>query len=414
MAAPIRERSGYCSWTANFVYRVLAGLLIFVTGWGLGWYTHTYWDAGPVQTEKPISGVLSNATSAIAPATGVIPAPSDREDSIELLLQRNEFEAAVERYESMQVQADNAAVADARASILSHARGLNTGHRFGLAEQLLQRFLVAAYRDVEARVLLAEAYRGQGDFHAAIGQLYETRGYAYRPEMLQRISERIRSIAAELTEALKENDDNHAMLALYQYLTQMEPNYAPWFVELATVQLTVGDKEAARRSLLLVTQDPDVGARAQTMLAGLSPVPIEPQSPEPQVSTTEVAGIPLQRHGNNFVVTAKPSRGQNIQLLIDTGASLTIFTPDVLELRGIRYQDTGRTGIFNTANGRVQAPIYILDSLTVGDWKVVQLEVGVLELGGQAPFNGLLGMNFLKHFQFFIDQNEAMLRLSAI
>ncbi len=396
------------------MYRLSAGLLIFVTGWGLGWYTHTHWDAGPVQTENPISGVLSNATSAVAPATGVILAPSDREDSIELLLQRNEFEAAVERYESMQVQADNAAVADARARILSHARSLNTGHRFGLAEQLLQRFLVATYRDVEARVLLAEAYRGQGDFHAAIGQLYETRGYAYRAEMLQRISERIRSIAAELTEALKHNNDNHAMLALYQYLTQMEPNYAPWFMELATVQLTVGDKEAARRSLLLITQDPDVGARAQIMLAGLSPASIEPQSPEPQVSATEVAGVPLQRRGNNFVVAAKPSRGQNIQLLIDTGASLTIFTPDVLELQGIRYQDTGRTGIFNTANGRVQAPIYILDSLTVGDWKVVQLEVGVLELGEQAGINGLLGMNFLKHFQFFIDQNEAMLRLSAI
>ncbi len=48
----------------------------------------------------------------------------------------------------------------------------------------------------------------------------------------------------------------------------------------------------------------------------------------------------------------------------------------------------------------------------MGDWQVSQLEIGVLELGGSSAIDGLLGMNFLRHFQFFIDQNEAMLRLS--
>ena len=100
-------------------------------------------------------------------------------------------------------------------------------------------------------------------------------------------------------------------------------------------------------------------------------------------------------------------------MLIDTGASLTIFTPAVLEQRGIRYQDTGRTGVFNTANGPVEAPVYTLDSLTVGDWQVNNIEIGVLDLGGSSGVDGLLGMNFLNHFQFFIDQNEDLLRLSV-
>ena len=67
----------------------------------------------------------------------------------------------------------------------------------------------------------------------------------------------------------------------------------------------------------------------------------------------------------------------------------------------------------NTANGRIRAPIYKLSSLTVGDWRVNQLEIGVLDLSGSSNINGLLGMNFLRHFQFFIDQNEALLRLSV-
>jgi len=85
----------------------------------------------------------------------------------------------------------------------------------------------------------------------------------------------------------------------------------------------------------------------------------------------------------------------------------------VLAQRGIRYRDTGRSGVFNTANGRVRAPVYVLESLSVGDWKVSNLEIGVLDLSGGSAIDGLLGMNFLKHFQFFIDQNEALLRLSG-
>jgi clan AA aspartic protease (TIGR02281 family) len=91
---------------------------------------------------------------------------------------------------------------------------------------------------------------------------------------------------------------------------------------------------------------------------------------------------------------------------------MTIVTAAALQQRGLRARDTGRSQVFNTANGQVRAPVYILESLSVGDWYVQQLEVGVLDLGEQAGIDGLLGMNFLSHFRFFIDQNESMLRLS--
>ena len=192
----------------------------------------------------------------------------------------------------------------------------------------------------------------------------------------------------------------------------MEPDYAPWFIGLAASQLVLEDKDAARRSLLLVLQDPDVGAQAQVMLAELAIALAEVHGTQPQVAMTEVVGIALHRRGNHFIVDARPARNRNIRLLIDTGASLTMLTPDVFEQPGIQYKNTGRTGIFNTANGPVRAPIYILDVLAVGDWQVNQLEVGVLALHGESKIDGLLGMNFLRHFQFFIDQNEALLRLS--
>jgi len=394
------------------VRKFTVGLLIFMAGWGLGWYTHNKWGIDPYQSAQSITPAPSKPVSVGEPAAGSDSSLSVPVDTIESLLKRHDFAAVLERYESLQVQAGDLTVTDARAKILAHARQLITDGHFDQAEQLLQLFLVAVYRDVEARVMLAVAYQGQGDFIAAIEALYEARGYAFRHAVLQRITRRIRSTVAELAQSLKRDDNQRALVALYQRLTRLEPDHAPWFVRLAVTQVVLDDKEAARRSLLLVAEDPDVGAKVQTMLAKLDLALADTQDTEPQDSESEVVGVPLHRRGNNFLVDARVAGGHSVRLLIDTGASLTILAPDVLERRGIRYLDTGRTGVFNTANGRVRAPVYKLDALLVGDWEVSNLEIGVLELGGGSGMDGLLGMNFLQHFQFFIDQNEALLRLS--
>ena len=393
--------------------KLIVGLLIFMAGWGLSWYTYNYSSSDQIQSAQPIIPAPIKSIASDRSATGFTSTASGYVGDIVSMLQHYEFEAAVERYESLQVQLGDEVAAEARAQILSHVRQLIAESRFGLAEQLLQRFLVAAYRDVEARILLAEVYLGEQDFHAAIDQLYEVRGHAYRPVMLQRISNRIRSVVTELASSLKHNNDQNALLKLYQHLTQLEPGYAPWFIGLAASQLALDDKEAARRSLLLISEDTDVGAQAQSMLSEITVALVEMHSTEPQASITGVVGIPLHRSGNHFIVDARSAHGRSMRLLIDTGASLTILTTDVLEQRGIGYQNTGRYGVFNTANGPVRAPIYKLDSLSVGDWQVNQLEVGVLDFSGGSNIDGLLGMNFLRHFQFFIDQNEALLRLSV-
>jgi clan AA aspartic protease (TIGR02281 family) len=263
---------------------------------------------------------------------------------------------------------------------------------------------------VESRLLLADAWRGEKDWRAAIEQLYEAKGLAWRPEMLEELTRNIRALVAESADALKQRGDTTGLLELYQDLTRLEPGYAPYFIGLATAQLALDDSDAARQSLLLVAQDSDVGAQARELLERVRLAAAEAQPPESAAPATEVAGIPLLRSGSHFLVDARLG-SQQARLLIDTGASLTMLTPDALNRRGVAAQATGKTGLFNTANGRVSAPIYRLDALSVGDWQVSDLDVGVLELG-EPGIDGLLGMNFLRHFQFFIDQNEALLRLS--
>jgi clan AA aspartic protease (TIGR02281 family) len=391
--------------------KLVVGLLILLAGWGLGWVTSHNWNTDSQQSVRPAVTVAADTSGTEDSAAAIAAAPVATDTAI--LLQRNDFVSVLERYESLQQQVDEAAVTQVRDQILDHARRLIREHRFDLAGQLLQRFLFLTYRDVDARILLALVYQGQQDLLAAIDQLYEARGYAWRPATLQHITARIRAMVAGLKKTLQGNDDQDALLALYQHLIELEPDHAPWFIGLATTQLALDDKEAASRTLLLVAQDPAVGAQARSMLSELSIALAGAQGAGSWDSASDMAGIPLKRSGNHFIVDARPADGRSIQLLVDTGASLTIFTPGVLAQQGVRYQDTGRTGVFNTANGPVRAPVYKLDSLAVGDWQVTQLEVGVLELGGGSAVDGLLGMNFLSHFRFFIDQEEAVLRLSA-
>jgi clan AA aspartic protease (TIGR02281 family) len=386
--------------------------IVLLVGLVLGWYAHERWGADPMQHAVPETSLVSPATDAGPPATASEPVSAGHVDSVTQLLQHHAYPEAVARYESCQDLADAAGMQQARAAILLHAQELVEAQDLAAAAQLLQRFLLTAYRDTDARLLLAEAYYGQQDYLAAIEQLYEARGAAYRPEMLARITRRIRVVVNEQAGWYRKNADNRGLLTLFQNLTQLEPDYAAYFIELAMAQLALDDRDAAQRSLALVIYDPDVGEQAQLMLTKLQQTATVAYDTDPVALAAEVAGIPLTRSGQHFLVDATPGNDGSLRLLIDTGASMTMVTSGTLQQQGVRYRDTGQSRVFNTANGPVRAPIYILETLSIGNWTVEQLEIGVLELGGQAGIDGLLGMNFLKHFRFFIDQNESMLRLS--
>ena len=387
-------------------------LLSLTVGLVLGWFAHERWGAEPVQHAVPETPLISPAIDAGLPATASEPVSAGQVDSVTQLLQRHAYPEAVARYESWQDLADTAGMQQARAAILLHAQDLVKARDFAAAARLLQRFLLAAYRDADARLLLAEVYSGEQDYLAAIEQLYEARGAAYRPEMLARITRRIRVAVNEQAGWYRKNADNRGLLTLFQNLTQLEPDHAAYFIELAMAQLALDDRDAAQRSLALVIYDPDVGEQAQLMLMKLQQTATVAHDADAVALASEVAGIPLIRSGQHFLVDASPGNAGSLRLLIDTGASMTMVSSGTLQRQGARYRDTGQSRIFNTANGPVRAPIYILETLSIGDWAVEQLEIGVLDLGGQAGIDGLLGMNFLKHFRFFIDQNESMLRLS--
>lgn len=134
------------------------------------------------------------------------------------------------------------------------------------------------------------------------------------------------------------------------------------------------------------------------------------QNPE-QNSQQEMEVVPLSRVGEHYLVTATLDEEVDAVLLLDTGASTSVIS-EVLFNSLPSYIRPSFVGVYpvNTAGGRVSAPLYRFNSLSVGQSTVQDIAIIVLPVEG-IQGDGLLGMNFLRAFRFQLNQesNELLL-----
>jgi len=398
---------------------------LLIAAWWLGWQSHDYWSSRPsisidkklVSTppaERPAENPAQQSQSAMPSsaarpsATQDVPITSvndkwGSEGWVNEQLALHHYEGVMQ---ALLDSASNRQQDNVRQAIIEHLRRLLAIKDYTHAEQLLSLYLSVEYRDVEALLIQAQLYNAQQQFELAIETLYKARSYEYRIPQIARLIDKIRDQVKQFDKKLQRSPNDDPRLALFERLTTLEPDYSPYFVELARVQISMGNITQARQSLSLVEYDPLVSNQVKQLLNELEN--------DDTFSGEQLAAIPLIRRGDHFLVQAWLNNHTAINLLIDTGASLTMIRGDVLQAAGVSrlaYQSMQR---FNTANGVVDASIFVLDSLSMGEQSINNLEVGSLSSEHFQAADGLLGMNFLKHFKFFIDQGESVLRLMPL
>ena len=390
----------------------------FTLGWILSWM---YYDTSTTIANSNSAGSTALPQTSNAASQSISPANAEDAlrqpdkanqtvtsasvlDAMLERLKRGDFEAVMAQYPVLQSTLSESDAIRHRRIIVDHARSLLKSGQPVNAYALLSLYLKYEYRDISALLLMAEIYQDADNEMEAIEVLFQAKSYAYTPQLIEQTDNAIRSAVKNYSAQLLGRKDYIAQLNLYERLTELEPEYTLHFIMLAETYLALGNAVDARKALALTEHDSsvlelanDINRRIETDMAA---------------DKQYAAEVSLRALGDQFLVDAVLNNAQNAVLLLDTGASLSIISPELLRMLGIPYQSTGRTAWFSTAGGRIKAPIITLASLALDGVVVENIEVGVIGEFDNNTFDGLLGMNFLRHFEFFIDQNERKLQLS--
>lgn len=258
-------------------------------------------------------------------------------------------------------------------------------------------------RSFSSRLYVASCYVELGEASAAVDTLLGA-ALLVRTSEEQFMLERQLSITMdELAKMLVGRNRIDELDRLYEDITLALPELADFFLELGLLRIRTGDPVNGLVPLAQIENHPRLGAQARALIARIE---------ADDTDTGEVLEeVPLRVAGSQFIVEAIIDGVHPVNLLIDTGAAMTVVDPGVLARFG--YALDGPRAYFRTAGGVVEAPLVDLGHLALGATGRSYLTVGSLAMDMPAGIDGLLGMNFLRHFEFRIDQEGNVLYLTS-
>lgn len=98
--------------------------------------------------------------------------------------------------------------------------------------------------------------------------------------------------------------------------------------------------------------------------------------------------------------------GTSIRFLVDTGATDVVLSTKDAQKIGAHMRTPTMSKTYHTANGAIEASYFIIPEVRIGN--LVARNVGASISSSQME-TSLLGMSFLKNFQFVMKKNELIL-----
>lgn len=300
-----------------------------------------------------------------------------------------------------------------REHLLEQANLWLTDKDFIALEIFLQNHLKQYPQDMDFLLIEAQLKLETSLLSDAIIHYYDLLRMPMTITQKNHIENQIKDLAGTTIEQLTNNYSWDILAIFVEPLLQLEPNNRQYILSLARAyaelvqgglmenvlaSLTFDDPEAEKIRQILYTQQ-----AIQTNENNTTEAEIPPQRSRP---------IPLQQIGDHYVVNGSLS-SNSVTLLIDTGASITAISTEYFRQLSNRYK-INYLGRFNvgTAGGRVMASMYQFRELTIQHVTLENLAVVVLPMQGMEQADGLLGMNFLREFDFKIDQAQSVLFLN--
>ena len=267
---------------------------------------------------------------------------------------------------------------------------------------VLDRFTQHYYQNIEWLKVLADILEVSGDIDRAIDVSVMACVYSSEPNDQHYFNGSVHRMARHLFDSYQKDGLTEQLLTLFQRLANQEYGHTFYRYAVAQIFLALGDRDSAARELEALQFDDEFGVKASKDLAGLLP-----KLPNITKKVSSHA-IPLTSvSGQHFLAPVTVGEKSTVNLLIDTGATLTTLPTRLLhELRQKKQASVVGHIELKTANGPCFSTLYSIKFLKIGPYTLKDIQVAELDLGANNSAAGLLGMNVLGMFAFQIDQDS--------
>lgn len=317
------------------------------------------------------------------------------------------FEEAATYYDDA-LRQDSSAQIELRPVVMQFIKSCSSSCATGDFIELVEVWLSLYYDDIDVLLLLADFQSKEQHPEAAADTLALADQYAHEPGGKVRVQQALAKLTASTDKRLAGENRWIELVGFYEYLQALGQQRPAFELRLALLYLS-HDEPRRGHALLLKLQEEDDGSDPQWS----ERLALILEQPEPEVVSAPIPAnaVPLRVLGNQFLVDVQLNERETVTLLIDTGASITTLTSD--SFNALQRQDFGLLGsrMFSTANGFTRGDVYRSRSLRLGENRLDNTNIAVLNYRPPNGVNGLLGMNVLRNFRFEIDQENALLHL---
>ena len=394
-------------------------LPIWLTGWVLGWLSHSWWQPTPatdtngIAQQKPDTTVkaaekIDNASSGDTLPTAAEAGKLANRAATPPSNYRHEFAAELAQHDvagfiDLLDEYRNSKNLRELPFLALFKETLASWLQNGQAEQVLsytQTFLERFYFDADIFQLQAAAQLKNHQSLQAIKTLFTQYERTTVSTDAAALHLAIDHVVESYQQELEQQKHWQDLLALYDFLVVADPGNAGYYLAQAKTLVEIEDYANARLALAHVYDDPVLGVEARALLQRMK-----------NTERGEIR-IPLQSSGKNYAVNAMLDERYPVTLLVDTGASISSISRAYFnKIRSDAAPVYLDELSVQTANGSVKAPRYRFHSLALHG--VTVRDVDILVMDDLPADHGLLGMNVLGQFPFRIDQENAILLLNS-
>jgi len=245
----------------------------------------------------------------------------------------------------------------------------------------------------------------------AIRQLMELQSYERDPGILGLIQQRLDDWLPPYFDTLMRGRDRERQLAFLNYLVVQQPQNSRYRWELALLQFKLKDYQNAVITLSTLLYDPVWGPKAGALQQRIDQ--------RLALQGDYDLRLPIESVGNQHVLSVRVNGSAIVRLLIDTGATRTLLIPAAVERAGLSLANPVGKVQVSTASDIVEA-LLVRCSIDLEPHSITGISSGVLrrdydvfvyDSPMSGGIEGLLGMDVLGQFRFYIDQQEDYLYL---